>query len=113
MSAPAAVSRKRTATDLFEVRVVTFEVPLHVADQVEEAAEAVAEHARCHEPGTRLFAVMREEGSPGRFLCAAVFDDDEAERRHRHSAPARRLATVLLAVGVRPESPRWTGVAGI
>jgi quinol monooxygenase YgiN len=113
MSAPAAVTRTRSATDLFEVRVVQFEVPLHVADQVEEAAEWVAEHTRCHESGTRLFAMLRDADNPGRFLCAAVFDDEEAERKHHNSAPARRLATVLLAVGVRLESPRWTGVAGI
>jgi hypothetical protein len=57
--------------------------------------------------------MMRDGDRPGRFLCAAVFDDHDAERRHHSSAAARRLANVLLAVGVRPESPRWTGVAGI
>jgi quinol monooxygenase YgiN len=112
VNATITARRARSATDLFELRATVFEVSPCLADDVTEAAETLAEHA-AKEPGTRLFAVMRDEACPGRFLCATVFDDVEAERRHHSSAAARRFATVLLAAGVRLESPRWTAVAGV
>lgn len=90
-----------------------FDVPPCDAEDVVAAAQEVASHSNAHEPGTRFFAVMRDQDSPGRFVCAAAFDDDAAERVHRSSAPARRLAKLLLAAGVRLDFARWTGVAGI
>jgi quinol monooxygenase YgiN len=73
----------------------------------------VARHARCHEPGTRLFAVLRDQERPGRFLCTAVFDDADAAREHRSSPAALRLAALLLASGAQVRPARWSAIAGI
>lgn len=103
----------RSVTDLFEVRAVMFEVPPSEVDRIAAAAQELAAYARAHEPRTRFFGVLRDQSCPGRFLYAAVFDDEEAEHAHRGSAPARRFAAALLTVGVRLESARWSAVAGI
>lgn len=111
---PAAASAaQRSMTDLFEVRMALFEVPASDADRVASAAQEFAGYVQAHEPGTRFFGILRDEGSPGRFVYAAVFDDDEAERTHSGSAPARRFAAALLMAGVRLESGRWIVVAGV
>ena len=56
---------------------------------------------------------FRNPERPNRFLFAAVFDDTDAERLHRASPPAMRLAALLLSVGVRIEPSGWEPVAGL
>lgn len=104
---------QRSMTDLFEVRVAMFAVPASDADRVASAARELAAYVHAHEPHTRFFGILHDEDSAGRFVYAAVFDDDEAERTHRSSGPARRFAAALLEAGVRLESGRWTAVAGV
>ncbi len=113
MSVTTGTATVRSAASLFEFRTVTFDVPERVIDEILDAAADVAAHASCHEPGTRLFSVLQDRQTPTRFLIAAVFDDEAAARAHSMSAPARRLATCLLASGVRPEPVGWSAVAGI
>lgn len=112
-TAAAARAAQRSMTDLFEVRVAMFEVPPSDVDRVASAARELAAHVQAHEPRTRFFGIMNDENCPRRFVYAAVFDDDEAERTHRGSAPARRFAAALLTAGVRLEAGRWTAVAGV
>lgn len=109
----ATEERPRTAGDLFEFRAAVADVPASAAEAVAGLAQEVARHARCHEPGTRMFAVLRDQARPTRFLFAAVYDDPAAERVHRASGPAIRLAALLLAAGVRLEAAGWEPIAGL
>jgi quinol monooxygenase YgiN len=47
------------------------------------------------EPGTRVYLSLRESGDPTRFLHVMVFDDAEADARHRHAAHTRRFVATL------------------
>jgi quinol monooxygenase YgiN len=102
----------RTAAHLFEFRTATFEVPASSRDEVIASARELERASRCL-PGTRLFAVLRDRDRDGRFLCTAVFDDDDAERTFFALSEAHRFAAVLLAVGVRIEPHAWEAVVGV
>lgn len=58
---------------------------------IEEFVSAVREK----EPGTRLYVSLREAGEGLRFLHVMVFEDEEAERRHRSSGWVRRFTDLL------------------
>jgi quinol monooxygenase YgiN len=47
------------------------------------------------EPGTRVYVALREAGDPTRFLHVMVFDDEEADERHRHAEHTRRFVEEL------------------
>jgi quinol monooxygenase YgiN len=47
------------------------------------------------EPGTRVYVALRERGDPTRFLHVMVFDDEEADERHRHAEHTRRFVEAL------------------
>lgn len=113
MGTNAAVSDARRVGHLFEFRTLELEVPASAADEVARAAQAVADHARCAEPGTRLFAVLRDRERAGRFLCTAVFDDEDAARAHDATAAAHCFAAVLLAAGATVRADAWSAIAGI
>lgn len=113
MAARSTPSDTRNVGHLFEFRTLEIDVPDRLAVEIEAAAEDVVRHARCREPGTRLFAVLRDPDRPGRFLCTAVFDDEDAARAHRDSPAALRFAALLLSLGAETRADRWTAVAGI
>jgi quinol monooxygenase YgiN len=47
------------------------------------------------EPGTRVYVALRESGDPTRFLHVMVFDDEDADLRHRHSEHTKRFVEEL------------------
>jgi quinol monooxygenase YgiN len=98
----------------FVYKTVAVEVRPHALEKVVCGLEQVTAHAYRCEPGTRLCAWFQAKEDPTRFLQVLVFDDDEAERVHRGSLPARHLAKLLSNGSAHANQPtEWNVLAGI
>src|SRR5687767_6694366 len=98
----------------FVYKTITVAVKPYALDQVIGGLEQVTAHAYRYEHGTRLCAWFQSKDDPTRFLQVLVFDDDEAERVHRASEPARRLAKLLSNGKAHADRPtEWQVLAGI
>ena len=79
-----------------------------------DAMRTLAEHALRHEPATRLCAWLQDDTRPTNILRVGVFDDEDAERAHQASLPARRLACLLQEAAAEPPAEAsWHPLAGI
>lgn len=72
-------------------------------ERLEECLEAIREfvdHIKANEPGTRLYASFQGRDDAHAFLHVMIFDDAEAEARHRSSDAVRRFTGVIYPASV-------------
>ena len=67
------------------------------ADARERCEAAIREFVSAldDEPGTTVYVALCERGDPTRFLHVMVFEDEEADERHRHAEHTRRFVEAL------------------
>jgi quinol monooxygenase YgiN len=75
-------------------------------DECVVAVREVVAAVRENEPGTRLYVSFARADDETRFLHVMVFEDEEAERRHRGSDRVRRFTDRLYLDTL--ERPRFT-----
>ncbi len=67
-------------------------------DSIERCEEAIAEfiiYLQGHEPGTKLYTSLRSTEDETQYLHYFIFEDEEAEEKHRTSEGVKRFTSIL------------------
>ena len=94
----------------------SFRVRPESLEKCEQAVARFVERIETEEPGTRVYLSLQDNAERTRFLHIMVFDDEEAEERHRHSSATTEFTTMLypeLMGGVDFHDYRLVGGVGL